>query len=138
MLLDGVARRGQDSRSVAEPERRRRVFIEDSRANGRYLRTTWHPDGNQFVISTWDKTVCTGAVRIPVAQAGGLIGLLAEGLSDAASASPLAVGEAVHQRTTLWDRARRAWLRLTGHHTLTAHDVQSDARVVRLPEREVG
>lgn len=64
---------------------RTRVFIEDSRANGLYLRTTWHAEENQFVISTWDDTVCTGAVRVPAEQAAALIGLLADGLADAAT-----------------------------------------------------
>lgn len=137
--LDAWLAKGSDSRLVAEAERRKRVFIEDSRANGRYLRTTWHPDGNQFVISTWDKTVCTGAVRVPVAQAGELIGLLAEGLSDAASAVPLASAEtARQQRSTLWDRARRALLRVKAHRATSERRTQSDASVMRLPEREVG
>jgi hypothetical protein len=70
---------------VAESsQRRRRVFVEDARANGLFLRTTWHPEGRQFVVSTWNGEVCTGAVRVPVEGAAELISLLADGLADAA------------------------------------------------------
>jgi len=60
------------------------VFLEDARGNGLYLRTTWHPEAQQFVVSTWHDEVCTGAVRIPAAAAAELIALLADGLADAA------------------------------------------------------
>ncbi len=62
---------------------RRRVFVEDARANGLYLRTTWHPEAQQFVVSTWHDEVCTGAVRVPATAAADLIALLADGLADA-------------------------------------------------------
>jgi hypothetical protein len=64
---------------------RRRVFVEDSRRDGTFLRVTWHPDGGQFVVSTWHDEVCTGAVRVPAEDAAPLIGLLADGLADAAT-----------------------------------------------------
>ena len=65
--------------------RRRRVFVEDARREGAYLRMTWHPDGRQFVVSTWTDEVCTGAVRVPVAAAGELASLLIDGLTHAAT-----------------------------------------------------
>lgn len=63
--------------------KRRRVLIEDTRRNGRYLRTTWHAEGRMFVLSTWTDEVCTGAVRIPVERAPDLINLLSDGVGDA-------------------------------------------------------
>lgn len=64
---------------------RQRVFVEDSRNDGTYLRATWHAEGRQFVVSTWRDDVCTGAVRVPASSAPELISLLAEGLADAAT-----------------------------------------------------
>ncbi len=64
---------------------RRRVFVEDARRNGQFLRVTWHGDRQQFVVSNWEDTVCVGATRVPVAQAPELVGLLVEGLADATS-----------------------------------------------------
>lgn len=66
--------------------KRRRVLIEDSRRNGRYLRTTWHAEGRTFVLSTWTDEVCTGAVRIPVERASDLVNLLSDGMGDALDA----------------------------------------------------
>ena len=63
---------------------RRRVFVEDARRDGTYLRATWHPEGGPFVISTWDDELCTAAVRIKAADAAGLIAVLADGMADAA------------------------------------------------------
>jgi hypothetical protein len=62
---------------------RRRVFIEDVRDNGTYLRTTWHPERRLFVVSTWAGEVCTGAVRLPAGEAAELATLLVDGLADA-------------------------------------------------------
>ena len=61
---------------------RQRAFVEDARRNGKYLRATWHREGSQFVLSTWDGDVCTGAVRVAAADAADLISLLADGLAD--------------------------------------------------------
>jgi hypothetical protein len=89
---------------------RRRVFIEDARRDGSYLRTTWHADRKAFVVSTWRNEVCTGAVRVPVAAAGELARVLIDGLTDAvttpAPAGP--VGKA-RTRSDVFTRAR-AWL----------------------------
>jgi hypothetical protein len=67
------------------PLRRRRVLVGDARNNGSYLRTTWHVEGRVFVVSTWDEEVCTAAVRVPVEDAAGLVGLLVDGLAEAAA-----------------------------------------------------
>jgi hypothetical protein len=65
-----------------------RVFLEDSRANGLYLRVTWHPEHRQFVFSEWHGDICVSAVRVPVAEAPELLTLLANGLADAALIRP--------------------------------------------------
>jgi hypothetical protein len=64
--------------------KRRRVFVEDSRHNGGYLRATWHPGRRIFTISTWTGEVCTGAVRVPAAQAPELVSLVVDGLAELA------------------------------------------------------
>jgi hypothetical protein len=74
---------------VAERTGRRRVFVEDARGNGQYLRATWHAEANQFVISVWNDDVCTAAVRVSSERAAELIGLLADGM---AAAIPTASG----------------------------------------------
>lgn len=68
------------------PVKRRRVLIADTRADGRYLRVTWHAEEKMFVLSTWSDEVCSGAVRIPVDRAPDLINLLSDGLGDAVGA----------------------------------------------------
>lgn len=70
------------------------MLIEDSRRNGRYLRTTWHAEGRMFVLSTWTDEVCTGAVRIPVERAPDLINLLTDGVGDALEAPAKPTGKA--------------------------------------------
>jgi hypothetical protein len=61
------------------------VLVGDARNNGSYLRTTWHVEGRVFVVSTWNDEVCTAAVRVPVEDAAELVGLLADGLAEAAA-----------------------------------------------------
>jgi hypothetical protein len=95
--------------AVAKYANRRRLFIEDARRNGLYLRTTWHPEARQFVISTWNDDVCTGAVRVPVAEVAQLIGLLADGLADVAAVPPQAPDASRRRRMSLLDRMW-AWL----------------------------
>jgi hypothetical protein len=91
---------------------RRRVFVEDARRNGQFLRVTWHGDRQQFVVSNWEDTVCVGATRVPVAQAPELVGLLVEGLADAASQPrPVAaVPRTLVEHLTAWwqERSHRA------------------------------
>jgi hypothetical protein len=73
------------------PARRHRVLIEDARRNGHHLRVTWHPDKQQFVVSTWSLGVCTGSARLAVEDAADLTSLLVDGLTDAATvAAPAA------------------------------------------------
>jgi hypothetical protein len=88
--------------------KRHRVFVEDSRRNGSYLRATWHPERRVFVLSTWDGDVCTGAVRVPAAEAADLVGLLVDGLGDMAKSPPRP--ERSGQRGDMRSRLTR-WLR---------------------------
>jgi len=90
---------------------RRRVFIEDARRDGTYLRTTWHAERQAFVVSIWRNEVCTGAVRVPVARAGELAKVLVDGPTDAVT-TPLATGgpaAKARARSDVLARAR-AWL----------------------------
>jgi hypothetical protein len=64
---------------------RARVFVEDARHNGQFLRATWHGERQQFVLSNWEGAVCVGATRVPVDEAPALVGLLVEGLAEAAA-----------------------------------------------------
>jgi hypothetical protein len=89
---------------------RRRVFVEDARRNGQFLRVTWHGDRQQFVVSNWEDTVCVGATRVPVTEAAELVGVLVEGLAEAAS-EPRTV--AVQPRTLSEHLA--AWWRERSH-----------------------
>jgi hypothetical protein len=75
--------------------RRHRVLIEDARRNGHHLRATWHPETCQFVVSTWNDDVCTGATRLAVDDVSELTGLLVDGLAEAASARRDAARRAV-------------------------------------------
>jgi hypothetical protein len=63
---------------------RTRVFIEDARRDGGFLRVTWHPEARQFVISNWEDSVCVGATRVPLEGAPELVALLVDGIADAA------------------------------------------------------
>jgi len=67
---------------------RRRVFVEDARRNGQFLRVTWHSEQQQFVVSNWDDNLCVGATRVPVESVPELVRLLVEGLADATAAPP--------------------------------------------------
>lgn len=86
----------------------RRVFVEDSRRDGRFLRVTWHPDRRTFVVSTWEDAVCVGATRVPVEEAPALIGVLTQGLADAATPRP-----APDRRLTLREHLRAWWRQRT-------------------------
>jgi hypothetical protein len=95
---------------------RRRVLIEDARRDGRVLRVSWHPERRQFVLSTWQGDVCSGAARVDVADGAELVGLLADGLAEAAAAPPPEVAPPPPARPApaglagLADRLR-AWVR---------------------------
>lgn len=60
-----------------------RVFVQDLRSDGKFLRVTWHPELQAFVVSNWDGDVCVGATRMAVDDAPRLISLLSNGMADA-------------------------------------------------------
>jgi hypothetical protein len=60
-----------------------RVLIADVRADGTYIRVTWHADRSTFVLSHWDDNGCIAATRVSVDDVPQLIGLLTNGLADA-------------------------------------------------------
>ena len=64
---------------------RRRVFVEDARRNGQFLRVTWHAEQQQFVVSNWDDNLCVGATRVPVEHVPELVSLLVDGLAEASA-----------------------------------------------------
>jgi hypothetical protein len=70
------------------PSTRRRVFVEDARRNGQFLRVTWHGEQQQFVVSNWDGNLCVGATRVPVESIPELVSLLVDGLAEAATPAP--------------------------------------------------
>jgi hypothetical protein len=111
---------GEHALAVAprrRPIKRRRVLIADARADGRYLRVTWHAEEQTFVLSTWSDEVCSGAIRIPVDRAPELINLLSDGVGDAltakAAAPPAARGQLHEVRQEVRRTADRftTWLR---------------------------
>ncbi len=60
---------------------RRDLFL-DERGEDRGLRVTIHPDEGIVVLSIWHEDRCTASFRLPMAECGRLIGMLASGLSD--------------------------------------------------------
>jgi hypothetical protein len=85
-----------------------RVFIEDSRDNGTFLRVTWHPEGQQLVVSHWRDEVCLAATRDDPARTPDLIALFVRGLGEVAAAGLTAASEPT-EPTALgwWQRLRR-------------------------------
>lgn len=82
------------------------MFVEDVRRNGSFLRVTWHGEARTFVVSNWEGDVCVGASRVDVHGAAKLVGLLADGIADAATAPR--VSPAAPPPTTL-RAALQAW-----------------------------
>jgi hypothetical protein len=100
---------------VAEPrDFPRRVFIEDVRKDGTFLRVTWHADRSAFVVSHWQRDVCVAATRVAAQDVAELSALLANGLADALAtaqaqppSSPSAPERWVSSWRRLWRRRRR-------------------------------
>ncbi len=85
------------------------MFIEDVRRNGSFLRVTWHGEEGTFVVSNWEDDVCVGASRVDVQGAAKLVGLLADGIADAATprpAAPPAVPTTLRGLLQAWWRAK--------------------------------
>jgi len=104
----GVEVRGSGV-GTRRPRPRSRVFIRDERNDGRYLRATWHPERQMFVVSTWHDEVCTGAVRMSARDAGDLVTLVVDGLTQsiAEPRRPARTGGALQRM----ERRLRDWRR---------------------------
>jgi hypothetical protein len=112
---------------VAQPrDFPRRVFIEDLRRDGMFLRVTWHSDRSAFVVSHWDGAICVAATRVAATDVADLAALLTNGLTDALLSAEAKTADArsSESQPTLWGRVIR---RLTRG--------RSDAEVVAFPER---
>jgi hypothetical protein len=103
LLLDSAVIGLHDHRMAEKGQFSHRVFVEDARENGGYLRATWHAERGVFVVSHWNADVCLAATQLSPADAGRLVGLLANGMGDA-------LGLVSHQHAgaspnqTLWER----------------------------------
>lgn len=84
----------------------RRVFVEDERRDGKFLRITWHPDRRTFVVSTWDGSVCVGATRVAVDAAPELIDVFARGLADATAPAAGPAPRTLREHLRAWWRDR--------------------------------
>jgi hypothetical protein len=107
--VDGCSRRLHNG-VMAEEEReyfRQEGFI-DSRGPVRRMRVRWHPDQRLVVLSLWQAGHCTGTFRLPVEDAGRLITVLADSLTDACTAPAERTDPPRWER---WITAARRWLR---------------------------
>jgi hypothetical protein len=68
----------------------RRVVVEDVRRDDTFMRVTWHPESNVFVVSHWRGEVCVAATRIPPEAAPDLVNLLVKGLAESVAATSTA------------------------------------------------
>ena len=107
------------------------MFVEDVRRNGCFLRVTWHGDERTFVVSNWEDDVCVGASRVDVHGAAKLVGLLANGIADAATprpASPPASPTTLRDLLRVWWRGK-SWrapvLPLRPHQRSTEESAES-------------
>jgi hypothetical protein len=115
---------------VAEPrDFPRRVFIEDLRRDGMFLRVTWHSEHSAFVVSHWDRDVCVAATRIAARDVADLVALLANGLADglvSAAAKPAEpTDRGASSRSTRWQQALKRFSRR-----------RAGAKVISFPERD--
>lgn len=65
-----------------------REWFTDDRSPVRRLQATWHGERRLVVLSLWQGDTCTGTFRLPIAEAGPLIGVLTAGLTEVATAAP--------------------------------------------------
>ncbi|HEX8802801.1 MAG TPA: hypothetical protein VF743_01370 [Acidimicrobiales bacterium] len=64
------------------PQVMQRALLPDARGAGRFLRVSWHPSTEQFVVSMWEGESCVSAVRLVADAATELVQLLSQGLAD--------------------------------------------------------
>lgn len=63
-------------------------WYRDARDGDRALRVSWHTERGCLVVSTWKDSTCTGTARLSPDDAARLVGLLAQGLAELATAAP--------------------------------------------------
>jgi hypothetical protein len=61
-----------------------RVFLDDVRGNGLYLRATWHNDSATIVFSHWNGEVCVASTPVALTDCTKLIDLMVRSLSAVA------------------------------------------------------
>ena len=57
------------------------VSLPDARGEHRALQVSWHERSKVFVVSVWRGGACVASVQLAPAEAGTLIGVLADGLA---------------------------------------------------------
>ena len=76
---------------VRGPSNRSRVLIEDVRANGAFLRVTFHDDAQILVVSHWQEGLCVATTRVPVSAAPSLVALLGDALASRSDEESLTI-----------------------------------------------
>ena len=115
---------------VAEPrDFPRRVFIEDLRRDGMFLRVTWHSDHSAFVVSHWNRDVCVAATRVAATDVAELAVLLTNGLSDALTSAQAQPPAPTGREARSWT----FWRRLLGRLDRD----RASAEVIDFPERNI-
>lgn len=77
----------------------------DTRDDGRWLRVTWHPADDTFVMSIWRDRTCAATFQLARSASPDLIDTLTRALAE-----PVAVGWS----SSSYSRPRRPWRRLLG------------------------
>lgn len=79
--------------------------LADTRDDGRWLRVTWHPSDDTFVLSIWRDRTCAATFQLARSASPDLINALTRAL-----AQPPAPGWSLSN----YSRPRRSWRRLFG------------------------
>jgi hypothetical protein len=61
----------------------RRLYLGDSRNEGRHMRVTWHPDTATIVFSHWVGDSCVASTHLTADDASSLVALLTDALRNA-------------------------------------------------------
>ena len=77
----------------------------DTRDDGRWLRVTWHPSDDTFVLSIWRDRTCAATFQLARSASPDLITTLTRALAE-----PRAMSWSASQ----YSRPRRSWRRLLG------------------------
>jgi hypothetical protein len=97
-----------------------RVLIADQRANGSYLRASWHADRRVVVVSHWRGDVCTASTAIALTEIPKLISMLVAALAE----RPQVAVPAAERSTAMSERVAHA---LTGLRRSVRRALRRDA-----------